>query len=244
VLLVEALDRLTREDIDPAWELFRSILKSGVEVYTREPERHYGKADLNNFGTRIEVQAYFLRAYNESATKSMRGREYWTAARAKLADAKPKPIHKVPPAWLRLSADRQRFEEIPENVKAVRLIYRWAADGLGMDMIAKRLNAEAIPPIGKRDSWRRSYVAKLLNDRSAIGEYHPHRREEVPIAPTAPEGPTRLRRVPHGDAIAGYFPPIIPEPLFYRVRGIISSRKVEPGPKGLGVTNLFTGLAF
>src|SRR5262249_11140635 len=56
VLLVEALDRLTREDIDPAWELFRSILKSGVEVYTREPERHYGKADLNNFGTRIEVQ--------------------------------------------------------------------------------------------------------------------------------------------------------------------------------------------
>src|SRR5262249_3925229 len=36
VLLVESLDRLTREDIDPAWELFRSILKAGVEVYTRE----------------------------------------------------------------------------------------------------------------------------------------------------------------------------------------------------------------
>src|SRR5438105_2743351 len=30
VLLLESLDRLTREDLDPGWELFRRILKGGV----------------------------------------------------------------------------------------------------------------------------------------------------------------------------------------------------------------------
>ncbi len=57
ILLVESLDRLSRDDIDPAWELFRSILKAGIEIVTREPERHYRKEDLSNFGVRIEVEA-------------------------------------------------------------------------------------------------------------------------------------------------------------------------------------------
>src|SRR5947209_4027890 len=39
VLLVESLDRLSRQDVDTGWEIFRGILKAGVEIQTREPER-------------------------------------------------------------------------------------------------------------------------------------------------------------------------------------------------------------
>jgi DNA invertase Pin-like site-specific DNA recombinase len=39
VLLVEVLDRLSREQIDDAYDLFRRILKTGVWICTREPER-------------------------------------------------------------------------------------------------------------------------------------------------------------------------------------------------------------
>jgi DNA invertase Pin-like site-specific DNA recombinase len=247
VLLVESLDRLSREDIDPAWELFRSILKSGVEIYTREPERHYIPADLNSFGTRIEVQAYMLRAYNESATKSMRGRSYWEALRAKLADKRP--IHKLVPAWLRLSADRRQIEVIPEAAKAIKLIYRWAAQGLGLNPITARLNREGIPPIGNntrrkvfKDTWRRSYVAKILADRAVLGEFQPHIMKEVPVDPEDPNGPKRWRRVPHGDPIPGYFPQIITEDEWYRVRQAVKERGKELGPKGVGIASLFTGL--
>lgn len=235
VLLVESLDRLSREDIDPAWELFRSILKSGVEIYTREPERHYLPTDLNNFGIRIEVQAYFLRAYNESATKSMRGKSYWAGLRTNLT-AKKQPMHKVLPAWLRLSVDRQRIEPIPEAAEAVKLIYRWAAEGLGINPITARLNECAVPPIGGnirrqagRTSWCRSYVAKLLHDRAVMGEFQPHVMKDG-------------KRVPHGEPIPDYFPQVVSETEWYAVRQAVKGRGVERGPRGVGIASLFTGL--
>jgi DNA invertase Pin-like site-specific DNA recombinase len=252
ILLLESLDRLSREDIDPAWELFRSILKSGVEVCTREPERHYVPADLNNLGTRIEVQAYMLRAYNESATKSMRGKSYWEKARARWFEKK-ELFHKVTPAWLRLSEDRKRFQVVPAAAKAVKLIYRWAGEGLGLNPITARLNHEGVEPIGNnirrkpenfKNSWRRSYVAKLLRDRSVLGEFQPHVMKEVPVDPKDPNGPKRWKRVPHGDPIPGYFPQIIPETQWYAVRQAVKERGKERGPKGVGIANLFTGLIF
>jgi DNA invertase Pin-like site-specific DNA recombinase len=254
VLLLESLDRLSREDIDPAWELFRSILKSGVEVYTREPERHYVPDDLSNFGTRIEVQAYMLRAYNESATKSMRGKSYWAAKRAELAKSvkegiNKKPIHKVIPAWLRISADEQRFEVIPEAAKTIKLIYRWAGEGLGLDSITARLNKEGHKPIGNnirrevfKDSWSRSYVAKLLRDKTVVGEFQPHVMKMVPVDAKNPDGPLVQKRVPLGDPIPDYFPQIISETEWYRIRHGVEGRAKARGRTGVLVASLFTGL--
>jgi len=235
VLLLESLDRLTRQDIDDGWELFRSILKAGVEIYTREPERHYFPIDLNNFGTRVEVMAYFLRAFNESQMKSIRGSEYWKARRAKVEFLK---IHHVLPAWLKLSADRKQFTPIPEAVKAIKLIYKWAGEGLGLNPITERLNKEKVPLIGNNvrrdpqtftDSWRRSYVAKLIQDRAVIGEFQPHVFKEG-------------ERVPHGQPIKGYFPVIISETEWYSVRQAVKHRGTTRGANGVGISNLFTGL--
>jgi len=235
VLLVESLDRLSRQDIDEGWELFRSILKAGVEIYTREPERHYAASELTNFGTRVEVQAYFLRAWNESHTKSMRGKEVWKARRAALeannGNGQPKPIHQVCPAWLRLSKDRQRFEVIPDAAKAVKLIYKWAGEGLGLNPITRRLNdaAAGVAPIGRSEVWTRSYVAKLLQDKSVIGEYQPHSMKDG-------------KRMQHGEPISKYFPAVIEEKEWYRVRNAVSQRGKQLGPKGVGIANLFTSL--
>ncbi len=234
VLLVESLDRLSRDDIDPAWELFRSILKAGVEIVTREPERHYLPEKLNDFGTRIEVMAYMLRAHNESATKSMRGCDYWKAKRAQLCELKP--IHKVLPAWLRLSSDRQRVEVIPEAVKAVQLIYQWAGEGLGLNPITARLNEKGITPIGNntrrkvfKGSWCRSYVAKLLQEKAVLGEFQPHVMKDG-------------KRVPQGEAVKGYFPQIISEQEWYSVRQAVKERGRNRGRTGVLVASIFTGL--
>jgi DNA invertase Pin-like site-specific DNA recombinase len=230
VLLIEALDRLTREDIDPAWETFRSILKAGVEIVTREPERHYFPADLSNFGTRIEVQAYMLRAYNESATKSMRGKEYWHGVRAGLAEGKRKT--KGPrPAWLRPAADRQSFELIPKAAEAVKLVYRLAGEGMGVIPIALRLNQSKVPPIGRSGRWTHSYVNKILHERAVLGEYTPCVFREG-------------KRVPCGDTIPDRFPRLISDEEWYRVRQAVRGRGRQVGPRGERVANLFTGLIF
>jgi hypothetical protein len=255
VLLLEALDRLTRADIDAGWKLFRSVLKAGVEIYTREPERHYLPKDLHDFGTRIEVMAYMLRAHNESATKSMRSAAFWQKQRTLLTaeEGKRKKIHQVVPAWLRLSQDRTRFEVIPEAAAAIRLIYKWAGEGLGLNPITARLNQEGVPPIGNnirrrpdvfKDSWRRSYVAKLLADKAVVGEFQPHKMQMVPADPSDPDGPARQKRVPQGDPIPDYFPVVIPENEWYRVRQAVKERGRELGPKGVGIASLFTGLIF
>jgi DNA invertase Pin-like site-specific DNA recombinase len=245
VLIVESLDRLSRQDVDTGWEIFRGILKSGVEIYTREPERLYLPGELNDLGTRIGVQVFLERAYNESSTKSMRGRSFWQARRAQLDSAERKPIHQNPPAWLRLTEDKTKFAVIPEAARAVRLIYKWAGEGLGLDPITARLNQRGVPPItagltkkgeprkrctGKvTDSWRRSYVAKLLADKAVIGEYQPHVMKDG-------------KRVPVGEPIKDYFPRIIPEQQWYAVRQAVKERGTELGPKGVGIANLFTGL--
>jgi DNA invertase Pin-like site-specific DNA recombinase len=245
VLLLESLDRLSRQDVDTGWEIFRGILKSGVEIYTREPERPYLPAELNDLGSRIGVQVFLERAYNESSTKSMRGRSFWQARRAQLDGKKRKPIHQNPPAWLRLTDDRMKFAIIPEAARAIRLIYKWAGEGLGLDPITARLNQQGISPItagltkkgepckrctGKvTDSWRRSYVAKLLADKAVIGEYQPHAMKDG-------------KRVPVGEPIKDYFPGVIPEQQWYAVRQAVKERGRELGPKGIGIANLFTGL--
>jgi DNA invertase Pin-like site-specific DNA recombinase len=256
VLLVESLDRVSREDIDAGWQLFRKILIGGVEIVTREPERHYTKKDLKDLGTHVEVAVYFQRACDESRVKSMRGKSYWDAVRGKLAAGTSlagrdgRLPHKVAPAWLKLAADRKRFEVIPEAAKAVKLIFQWAAEGLGINPVCAKLNAVGIKPIGnvrnkegeairtrRKDTWCRSYVAKILADRAVVGEYQPHESREVDVG----NGQTRWRRVPVGKPIPGYFPRIISDDEWYRVRAAVKGRGKTRG-RTAQVINLFAGL--
>lgn len=66
---------------------------------------------------------------------------------------------------------------------------------------------------------------------------------QVPIDSSKPDGPTRPKRLPQGDAIPNYFPAIITEKEFYRVRQGCNARRKEKGPRGkVGIANLFTGL--
>src|SRR5262245_20284683 len=46
LLLIESLDRLSRAHVDEAWELFVKILKAGVIIITREPDREYSLAQM------------------------------------------------------------------------------------------------------------------------------------------------------------------------------------------------------
>src|SRR5262249_50723110 len=62
ILLVESLDRLSREEVDEALLLFLGILKEGVHIVTMEPERRYTKASVGDVVGLVEPLLIMSRA--------------------------------------------------------------------------------------------------------------------------------------------------------------------------------------
>lgn len=227
-LLVESLDRLSRETILPAHTLFLSIVQAGINLVTLTDGRVY-RAESTNLVDMITSLVIMERAHEESKTKSLRVGAAWKNKRLKAASGQPMTARC--PAWLRLSADRQSYELIPERVEIVRQIYADATSGIGMYSVATRLNRSGIPAFMGKNGWHQSYIAKTLENRAVLGEFQPHVKLDG-------------ERIPDGDPVVGYFPAIITEEQFYQAQHAKAQRRVGgKGRKGPGYTNLFTGLA-
>ena len=50
VIIIESIDRLSRNEVGEALQLFISILNSGVSIVTREPRRTYSQDSINDGG--------------------------------------------------------------------------------------------------------------------------------------------------------------------------------------------------
>jgi DNA invertase Pin-like site-specific DNA recombinase len=227
-LLVESLDRLSREEILPAHSLFLSIVQAGINLVTLIDGRVY-RAKGTNLVDMITSLVTMERAHEESKTKSIRVGAAWKNKRAKASQGEPMTARC--PAWLQLSADRRSFEVIAGRIEIVRQIFSDSAAGLGTFVTANRLNKAGVPAFVGEKGWHRSYVAKILKNRAVLGEFQPH---------VIVDG----ARIPDGEPIAGYFPAIISETLFFQAQNARSLRRQSgAGRKGRGYTNLFTGLA-
>ena len=226
-LLVESLDRLSRQKIGDALQLFLSITNSGVNIVTLNDEQVY-KAGIDDFSQLIVSIAIMSRAYEESETKSKRLSEAWNNKRN---NAGKKILTKICPLWLKPNKELSSFETIPERVKIVERIFDDASNGQGSGYITRALNRDNIPPFGRSKGWQESYVTKILKNRSVLGEYQPNRKVDG-------------KRTPIGDVIKDYYPPIIEENMFLKVQADRKLRRVSgAGRKGKKQRNLFTHIA-
>jgi DNA invertase Pin-like site-specific DNA recombinase len=226
VLLLESLDRLSRDQIGEALNLFMSLLRQGVEIVTFVPERRYTRESVSDLPGLLEPLVVFSRANEESKMKSHRAREKWDARRAL---ASQRPLTRTAPAWLALSPDRKRWEPIPERVQAVRRIFQLAREGNGSQRIAADLNRAGVPPMGRGKKWQTSYVWLVLKNRAVLGEYQPHLCEAG-------------KRTPVGKAVPNYFPAVLSEAEFYQAQAALEGRRLARGRRGRHVRNLFTGV--
>jgi DNA invertase Pin-like site-specific DNA recombinase len=230
-LLVESLDRLSRDKLLVAVESFGAILRRGLTVVTLLDNKVYSEESVNQNPTDLMLSLiYFMRANDESATKSSRLAEAWSAKQAEAAKNR-KPLSSMCPAWLRLSDDRERYVEIPEAVAVVRRVFQMASEGIGSSVIVSTLNREGVPALRSGRPWAKSSIDKILTQRTVLGEYQPM---------TKVSG----RRVSVGDPIKGYYPAIIDPELFESVQRGRQSRRIRgAGRKGRSFTNLLTGIA-
>jgi DNA invertase Pin-like site-specific DNA recombinase len=253
-LLVENLDRLSREEAGEAVELFLRIVNAGVIIVQLLPQVFEYKRPVNAMTLMIAV-VELSRGHSESATKSARSQANWDKA-LRLARGEKRPMTGRLPAWVTWDEDGG-LTLVVERAKVVRRIFELAAAGLGMTSIVKTLNAEGVKAFGARvvdepdedddddkvhhrkvdgetfgsGEWRTSYVRSILSDRRVLGELQPCDRNGKP----------------KGEPLTGYYPPVVEPEVFHAARAAVLGRKNNgtanrQGAIGKGVPNLFSGL--
>lgn len=227
VLIVESLDRLSREQVRTATKFFLSILDAGISIATTVPEYVYRHDNCDMQDILIAVVT-LARGHEESATKSRRVGEAWADKRAR---AKTEKLTKMCPSWLVLKEDRSAFEIIEEKANVVRRIFKMCIDGYGVWRIAHILNEEKVPTLsGKKRNgkgWYESYIIRILGNRSVLGELQPCTRND------------KNQSVKVGDPIPNYYPAIISEADFTKARLATQSRALNCKRTGAATPNLF-----
>ena len=229
-LLVENLDRMSRQDPWEAMPLFQQIINAGITIVTLQDGRVWSQAEMKANPMRIlESLFVMIRANEESATKSRRLRSAWSNKRA---NAKMKRLTKVCPAWLEPSDNG--FTEIAERANTVRDIFQMSLEGTGQHKIAETLNRQGVPTFGRSELWHRSYISKILKNPAVVGVFVPHTLEVVD---------NKKQRKPE-EPIEGYYPAIVDRDTFRIVSGL---RRGGAAPRGRHagstVRNPLAGLA-
>lgn len=206
VLLVESLDRLSREKIGEATERLRSILSAGIDVVTLTDHTHYTKDSLDDPYSLIKAILIAQRANEESEIKSRRMKSAWQKKRED-AEASGRIITRSCPRWLRVSHDGKSFELIAEHAATLQEIFRLRLEGNSINGITKMLNDRNVVTLtGEAGRWNPSTVEKLLSNKALTGVY-------VPSYRTIANG---IQEIP------GYFPRVIADKTFSAVRGFRS----------------------
>ncbi|ACM19084.1 resolvase-like serine recombinase [Geotalea daltonii FRC-32] len=233
ILLVESLDRLSRQKIMTAFDQLREITSYGIIVVTLIDRSEYRHETWNdNISQVFTSLGIMARSYDESLTKSIRHIDNWKAKRENIAEKK---LTARAPAWLKLDESKIKFNGIEYRVAIVRRIFNMALQGIGAASIAKKLNTEKIPAWKGDNGWFPSYVKKILHNKAVLGEFEPH------IMVTDEEAGEKVRK-PTGEVFSDYYPRIIADEVFYRVQERCKSNKDFGGKNGK-LSNLFGGLA-
>jgi DNA invertase Pin-like site-specific DNA recombinase len=223
VLLVESMDRLSRQQVDEALELFLSIIRRGITIVTLQDGQTYSRARIKeDKGISLIISiTVMMRAHEESATKSARIKAAWQGKRDR-----GEILTSMGPAWLSLNEAKTKWSLIPEKVEIVKKVFAFAASGLGAPTIATKMNEAGVPTMGKGDNqaeyWEAGIVAAMLKNSAVIGVYTPKKAEAPPIE--------------------GYYPAILKPDVWHTVQEHINNRRQTGGRKGTNVANLFSGL--
>jgi DNA invertase Pin-like site-specific DNA recombinase len=250
-LVIEHLNRLTRENIRRALGLLLLLIDHGINVVTSHDKRIYSDKSETLEIDLIVAIVFLMDAHKSSAEKQRVALNNWEKKRRAARDGGL--LTSMIPTWCSID---EKGKIVPnDKAKIVGHIFTDVARGMGCWTIAKRLNDEHIPPLngGKQkrhpdthealgpisELWSVSAVAKLIQNDAVLGWYQPHRVVDK-------------KRVPHGEPIL-YYPRVIEQNLADRARAQIASRRVTGGTAGAGrplggrkgvyISNLFTGIA-
>jgi len=166
-LLVESLDRLSRQTPRQALNQLNTLADEGIVLVTLSDGKTYTKESLDGDGGMSLIFAIMLmaRAHEESATKGLRISAAWANKFNKIKDGVQ--LTARVPFWIN---KQDKSKSIPERVAVVKEIFEMSSKGLGAMRIAQELNAKKTPtPTARSKKWALSSVKKVLASEAVLG---------------------------------------------------------------------------
>jgi DNA invertase Pin-like site-specific DNA recombinase len=239
-LIIENLDRLSREEERAALRLWMDILDAGISIVQLRPETifRHDKSDM------IDIMRAIIelsRGHGESqrksdlvgaawAEKKARARRGEKQKKSKSVDRERKNLTSVLPSWV--EEKDGELVLIPERAAVVKQIFHLAG-AYGLRSTLRKLNRDGVPPFDgpwSGDHWSRTTVGRILRDRRALGEYQPRRYVSSGQRPA------------DGPPIPNYYPAVVTEDEFHRARAGAEQRKRKAGRVNQARPNVFSGL--
>lgn len=254
ILIVEAIDRLTRGHPLEATDLMKIILEAGHEIHTidgDEPKIYtwasVDDGDWSDLSNQIDVARKFAKKLGRRLAHA------WSAKKEEMAPGKV--LSHWCPAWMRV-VDSQlvngrrvggRYELIKDRVLIVQEIFRRYADGEGMQTIAASLNARGEPlftaaeqgiAVKKRNNgngWRAVTILALLKNVAVLGMWQPDPKIDRKAGKVIPES---IR-----EPVPGVYEAIIDQATWDRCQAERLRKRATGGPKNRVLRNLLGSLA-
>jgi len=241
-LLVESLDRVSRQVVRKAARTIEDIVDAGITlVDLSDGAREYSAETLDKDLTLFLVMVLrFARANEESALKGSRVALAYRSKRASFAgsQALDEPYTRRLPAWLRWDDDTKQYATIPEREDLVREMFQRTDEGWGQHKIARSFNERGLETWGaggwKAKYWHRSYVRKILSNRATIGVFTPHLSVKDPT--------TRRRKRKPLDTIDHRLPAVVDRELFERVNSRLETTAARESNSSREPRSIFAGV--
>ncbi|MGP8237939.1 MAG: recombinase family protein [Limisphaerales bacterium] len=231
-LLVESLDRLSREQLLKQLRQFLEIIELGIEIHTIHDRMVYTEESVNREPHQLHISLISMaRGREETKIKMDRVAAAWKAKR-ELAKKHKTPMSAMVPYWMALNKATGKIELITERAQVVRQIFNWAMNEKhGKRWICRELNRQNTPTWRGGKGWEETFVARILNNPACWGAHLSYAAKKMSGYYDA-----------NADLIEDYYPPVVKKEDFYRLRAIRAA--AAPGRKASTdrLTNLFPTL--
>jgi len=231
-LIVENLDRISRDNIVKSTRLFTHLIELGVTVVTGMDDKIYSyDSVVANPAELMYSLMLFMRANEESKTKSLRTvknalsmiRKHQEGVRS--SDGYPFAIEVVGSHPFFVDTSERDVKPHPVYFDAAKFILIKRAEGWGTNRIKKHLDATIAPPLNRRNkilkTWSHNTIRRLPHTEQILG----------------------IRRVTLDGIeyeLKDYYPKLVTDDEYQRLQYVLSKRKVNSTSRNH--VGLFTGI--
>lgn len=242
VIIVEELDRLSRQPPGRMTAWMQPLLALGVHFAVSNTRQIINEATMNDFGQFVSLMSQGFSGYEFSRKQQERGNGSWAKRRkAYIEEGKALSRHRGR-KWLQYDEAAKKWEPIPERVELIHEMFRLRLAGWGKASIAKLFNERAVAGDDRYavwvstkkkqpERWTVSAIARIVQDPAVTGYIKFH------LSPRGAE-----KRTPITDLVKVY-PEVIDQETFAKANERRLVEQLKSQGRGRSVSNLFGPLA-
>jgi DNA invertase Pin-like site-specific DNA recombinase len=232
VLVIEAQDRFSREMPWDAMQRIKEFTDQGIDVGDCRTDHTYDAATFKRDCRKLRdllSEGELAFKYSEHLSlrlKSARSGERERARKGELIGTGGSPF------WLKLSADRKRWELLPEQVAKVRLIFKLACSGKGANQIMQELERRSMASPQGKLVWHPNAINRVIRGKAVLGQFQPCTSD------------AQGRSIADGESIENYYPRLIDQKTFDKANTLVTGRNLKRSGRPSSKINIFRGLLF